>query len=80
MRKIVLPASYLVNKMYFKILNFDLINIVKVCFPDNHVINSLLLKVFGCTSFIHEHKNVGNLEPHVINYVFPSSYFPTQKG
>jgi len=39
----------------------------------------LTLKIFGCTAFVHEHKNVGKLEPRAIKCVFVG-YSPTQKG
>jgi hypothetical protein len=63
-----------------KILKFQTpINIFKECFPSTRVLTDLTLKIFGCTAFVHEHKNVGKLEPRAIKCVFVG-YSPTQKG
>ena len=66
--------------MTSKILNFQTpINVFKECFPSTRVLTDLTLKIFGCTTFVHEHKNVGKLEPRAIKCVFVG-YSPTQKG
>ena len=39
----------------------------------------LPLKIFGCTAFVHEHKQIGKLDPRAMKCVF-IGYFPTQKG
>ena len=76
----VLTAAYLINRMPSKILNFQTpINVFKECFPSTRVLTDLTLKIFGCTTFVHEHKNVGKLEPRAIKCVFVG-YSPTQKG
>jgi len=64
----VLTAAYLINRMSSKVLNFQ-----------TGVSTGLTLKIFGCTAFVHEHKNVGKLEPRAIKCVFVG-YSPTQKG
>ncbi|CAJ2662733.1 unnamed protein product [Trifolium pratense] len=76
----VLTAAYLINRMPSKVLNFQTpIDTFKECFPSTRVSNDLTLKNFGCTAFVHEHKNVGKLEPRAIKCVFVG-YSPTQKG
>ncbi|KAK2414048.1 putative mitochondrial protein [Trifolium repens] len=76
----VLTAAYLINRMPSKVLNFQTpIDTFKECFPSTRVSTDLILKIFGCTAFVHEHKNVGKLEPRAIKCVFVG-YSPTQKG
>lgn len=76
----VLTAAYLINRMPSKVLNFQTpINTFKECFPSTRVSTDLTLKIFGCIAFVHEHKNVGKLEPRAIKCVFVG-YSPTQKG
>jgi hypothetical protein len=76
----VLTAAYLINRMPSKVLNFQTpIDTFKECFPSTRVSTDLTLKNFGCTAFVHEHKNVGKLEPRAIKCVFVG-YSPTQKG
>jgi hypothetical protein len=43
------------------------------------ILADLPLKVFGCTTFVHEHKHLGKLEPHTIKCVF-ICYSSSQKG
>jgi hypothetical protein len=43
---------------------------VEWCFPSTRVSIDLTLKKIGCTTFIHEHKNVGKLEPCAIKCIF----------
>jgi len=69
-----------INRMPSKVLNFQTpINTFKECFPSTRVSTDLTLKIFGCTAFVHEHKNVGKLEPRAIKCVFVG-YSPSQKG
>ncbi|CAJ2672360.1 unnamed protein product [Trifolium pratense] len=76
----VLTAAYLINRVPSKVLNFQTpIHIFKECFPNDRVSNDLTLKIFGCTAFVHEHKNISKLEPRAIKCVFVG-YSPTQKG
>jgi hypothetical protein len=76
----VLTAAYLINRMPSKVLNFQTpINTFKECLPSTRFSTDLTLKIFGCTAFVHEHKNVGKLEPRAIKCVFVG-YSPTQKG
>jgi hypothetical protein len=48
-------------------------------FPNTPISNNLPLKIFGCIAFVHEHKQIGKLEPRAIKCVFVG-YSPTQKG
>jgi hypothetical protein len=48
-------------------------------FPIASVAANLPLKIFGCTAFVHEHKQISKLEPRAIKCVFVG-YSPTQKG
>ncbi|CAJ2645609.1 unnamed protein product [Trifolium pratense] len=58
----VLTAAYLINRVPSKVLNFKTpIHIFKECFPNDRVSNDLTLKIFGCTAFVHEHKNISKL-------------------
>ncbi|CAJ2656645.1 unnamed protein product [Trifolium pratense] len=67
----VLTAAYLINRVPSKVLNFKTpIHIFKECFPNDRVSNDLTLKIFGCTAFVHEHKNISKLEPRAIKCVF----------
>ncbi|CAJ2666701.1 unnamed protein product [Trifolium pratense] len=76
----VLTAAYLINRVPSKVLNFKTpIHIFNECFPNDRVSNDLTLKIFGCTAFVHEHKNISKLEPRAIKCVFVG-YSPTQKG
>jgi len=76
----VLTAKYLINRMSSKVLSFETpTHIFKECFPVTRVSDDLTLKIFGCTTFVHEHKNIGKLEPHAIKCVFVR-YSSTQKG
>jgi hypothetical protein len=76
----VLTAAYLINRVPSKVLNFQTpIHIFNECFPFDRVSNDLTLKIFGCTAFVHEHKNISKLEPRAIKCVFVG-YSPTQKG
>nr|XP_027191963.1 uncharacterized protein LOC113787228 [Cicer arietinum] len=48
-------------------------------FPLTSVYADLPLKVFGCTAFVHAHKQLDKLEPRAIKCVF-TGYSPTHKG
>jgi len=64
----------------YRVLNFQTpINTFKEYIPSTRFSTDLTLKIFGCTAFVHEHKNVGKLEPRAIKCVFVG-YSPTQKG
>ncbi|RDY00233.1 hypothetical protein CR513_16612, partial [Mucuna pruriens] len=40
------------------------------CFPMACISTYLPIKTFGCTTFVHEHKELGKLEPCTIKCVF----------
>jgi hypothetical protein len=74
----VLTAAYLINRVPSKVLNFQNPNhIFKECFPFDRGSNDLTLKIFGCTTFVHEHKKISKLELRAIKCVFVG-YSPTQ--
>jgi len=63
-----------------KVLNFQTpIYIFKESFPVTRVLNDLTLKIICCTTFAHEHNNIGKPEPRAIKYIFVG-YSITQKG
>lgn len=76
----VLTASYLINRMPSKVLDFHTpLDVFRNYFPLTSVSADLPLKVFGCTAFVHEHKHLDKLDPRAIKCVF-TGYSPTQKG
>jgi len=48
-------------------------------FPIASISADLPLKIFECTAFVHEHKQIGKLESRAIKCVFVG-YSSTQKG
>ena len=76
----VLTDAYLINCMPSKPLQFQtLLHVFKEYFPMARVSADLPLKIFGCTAFVHEHKQIEKLDPCAIKCVF-IGYSPTQKG
>ena len=77
----VLTATYLINRMPHKILNFETpFDVFHKFFPMNRLSSSLPLKIFECIAFVHIHShNRGKLEPHTTKCVFVR-YALTQKG
>ena len=50
----VLTASYLINRMPTKVLQYKTpLAILNACFPTANLGSSLPIKVFGCTAFVH---------------------------
>ena len=50
----ILTAAYLINKSPSRVLKFNTpLNCLKQLYPDNRLIPSLPLRVFGCTVFVH---------------------------
>lgn len=76
----VLTAAHLINRMPSRVLNLKtpLKTFLKF-FPIASVAANLPLKIFGSTAFVHEHKQIGKLEPRAIKCIFVG-YSPTQKG
>ncbi|KAL5816220.1 hypothetical protein ACOSQ3_024598 [Xanthoceras sorbifolium] len=77
----VLTATYLINRLPSRVLNFDTpCHVLLKHFPHTRLISHLPIKVFGCTAFvqltqIHRSK----LDPKSIKCLFVG-YSPTQKG
>jgi len=78
--EVVLTAAHLINRMLSRVLNLKtpLETFLKF-FPTAPISADMPLKIFGCTIFIHEHKQIGKLEHRAIKCVFVG-YSPTQKG
>jgi len=76
----VLTAAHLINRMPSRVLNLKtpLETFLKF-FLIAFISADLPLKIFGCTAFVHEHKQIGKLKPHAIKCVFVG-YPPSQKG
>ena len=52
----LLTTTYLINRMYSKILNFETpLNIFHKFYPMNKFPSTLPLKIFGYTAFVHIH-------------------------
>ncbi|RVW94063.1 Retrovirus-related Pol polyprotein from transposon TNT 1-94 [Vitis vinifera] len=77
----VLTASYLINRMPSRILQFKTpCQILLATYPSARIISSIPVKVFGCTAFVHIHKSQrGKLDPTATKCIF-LGYSPNQKG
>ena len=77
----ILNATYLINKMRSRILNFQtLLNFFKTLYPISQLTFEIALKVFGCIAFVHNHKHGQvKLDPRARKCIFVG-YAPTQKG
>lgn len=77
----VLTAAYLINRMPSKVLRFKTpMEVFLENFPNNRLLSTLPLKVFGCTVFVHNNEpNQSKLSPRAKKCVF-IGYSPTQKG
>ena len=64
----VLTAAHLINRMSSRVLNLKthLETFLKF-FPIDSVAANMPLKIFGCTAFVHEHKQIGKLELVLLN-------------
>ena len=72
----VKTAAYLINRMPSRSLSY------KTPIECLHGVNSFIVppKIFGCTCFVHDYRNVvGKLDPRAVKCIFVS-YSPTQKG
>jgi len=76
----VLTAAHLITRMPSRVLNLKtpLETFLKF-FLIGSISADLPLKIFRCTTFVHEHKQIGKLEPRAIKCVFVG-YSPSQKG
>jgi len=78
----VLTATYLINRLPSKLLNFKTpLSVFLEAFPHySRALNNISPKVFGCTSFVHQNQiNPSKLDPKAIKCVFVG-YSPTQQG
>ena len=73
-------ASYSINRMPTRVLKFGTPpNRLLVIFPHICIFTSLPLKIFGCTAFVHIHKqNPSKLDSQSKKCVFVG-YSPKQK-
>ena len=78
----VLTATYLINRLPSKPLNFKTpLSVFLEAFPHySRALNNISPKVFGCTSFVHQNQiNPSKLDPKALKCVFVG-YSPTQQG
>ncbi|RVW64351.1 Retrovirus-related Pol polyprotein from transposon TNT 1-94 [Vitis vinifera] len=77
----VLTATYLINRMPSRILQFKTpCQILLAAYPSARIISSIPIKVFGCTAFVHIHKSQrSKLDPTTTKCIF-LEYLPNQKG
>ena len=77
----VLTTAHLINRIPSKILNNQSpIQSLSSHFPDFGMHTSLPLKVFGCVSFVHVHKQYRDkFDPRALRCIF-LGYSNTQKG
>ena len=70
--KVVLTATYLINKMPSQVLNFQTLSHVLLNFyPNTRIISTIPMKVFGCFANVHIHShNRSKLDPQVIKCIF----------
>lgn len=77
----LLTATYLINRMPTKILNFKTpLNVLKDSYPISKLSSDLPLKVFGCIAFVHIHdQNRGKLDQRARKCIFVG-YSASKKG
>lgn len=77
----VLAASYMINRLPTRILdNKSPIEVLNSFYPHIRTSNGLIPRIFGCTAFVHVHKqHRDKLDPRAVRCVF-LGYSPTQKG
>lgn len=77
----ILTATYLINRMPSRPINFETpLSVLSKTYPHVSKSNTLPLRIFGCTAFVHIHDhNRSKLDPRAIKTVF-IGYSPTQKG
>lgn len=67
----ILIVAHLLNHMQYNVLQFQTpFQSFLKSFSIALIVFNLPLKIFGCTTFIHEHKYLGKLEFHAIKCVF----------
>lgn len=77
----ILTSTYLINRMPSRILSYKTpLQTLQNWFPTSRIHSSLQPKVFGCTTFVHNHsQNLSKLDPRALKCIF-IGYSPTQKG
>ncbi|RVX10421.1 Retrovirus-related Pol polyprotein from transposon TNT 1-94 [Vitis vinifera] len=77
----VLTATYLINRMPSRILQFKTPSqILLAAYPSARIILFIPIKVFGCTASVHIHKSQrSKLDPTATKCIF-FGYSPNQKG
>lgn len=78
---VVLTASYLINRMPTRVLQYTTpLNCLKQFFPESCINSDLPLKVFGCTAFMHlPNRSRFKLDPQADKCDF-LGYAPKKKG
>ena len=81
MEDAILTASYLINRMPTKILQYTTpLECLKKVFPESRINFELPLKIFGCTAYVHIPKRSrSKLDPRTEKCVFVG-YTPDKKG
>jgi hypothetical protein len=76
----ILAATYLINRLPSKTLKFRTpLTVLRYCFPDINLFNSLSPKVFERTMFVHnKFPTQSKLDPKAFKCVF-IGYSPTKK-
>jgi hypothetical protein len=77
----VLTAAHLTNRLPSRVLGFKSpMEMLSTFYPNLHTTNNLVLRIFGCVSFVHIHsQSRGKLDLRVLKFVFVG-YSLTQKG
>ena len=77
----VLTATYLINRMPFRVLNFQTpYQFLLKTYPHIRVMSNIHLKVFGCTTFVHiTLQNRSKLDPKSTKCIF-LGYSSNQSG
>lgn len=77
----VLTATYLINRMPSRVIDFKTpLQSLKSSFPHTRILSQVPLKIFGCTSFVHNHQpNRSKLDPRSFKCIF-LGYSPNQHG
>ena len=78
---VILIASYLINKMPTKVLQYTTpLECLKNVFPKSRINSELPLKIFGCTAYVHIPKMLrSKLDPRAEKCVF-LRYTNNKKG
>ena len=77
----VLTASYMINRMPSKVLQYSTpLECLKIFFPEFRINSYLPLKIFGWTTFVHiPKKSWSKLDPRAKKCIFVG-YAPNKKG